>query len=73
MYEKLCAVLDALRERGVICKAEMHGAAGTWNIVGQIEIAPGVYKVFTDPVSIRYFQFHSVETCVADICKEVCG
>lgn len=45
MYEKLCAILDALRERGITCKAECVWPTGNWEIVCALPCDYGIKKV----------------------------
>lgn len=71
MYEKLCAILDALRERGMVCKAVMNGPAGTWEIVGQCEVSAGIYKVFSIDLPVRYVRYNSAYDCIRQVLGEV--
>lgn len=58
MYEKLCAILDALRERGISCKAECVRLTGYWEIVCLVPCDNGI-KMIRYPVS--YHLLYSVD------------
>lgn len=70
MYEKLCAILDALRERGISCKAETNAYSGIWEIVAIVPIACGV-KVIRYPLTYTYVDRLTARTLVQNVCKEV--
>lgn len=78
MYEKLCAILDALREEGFTVKAEYDCHYGAWCIIGTVPRHRGLKGIQTDAV-IRYpvessrimsYSFN-VQTVVEEIMKEV--
>lgn len=70
MYEKLCAILDALRERGLTCKAETNAYSGIWEIVAMVPIVNGV-KVIRYPISYSYMNHLSASSLVMIVCREV--
>lgn len=70
MYEKLCAILDALREHGITCKAETNAYSGIWEIVALVPIACGV-KVIRYPLTYSYVNKVTARTLVEIVCGEV--
>lgn len=60
MYEKLCAILDALRERGISCRAECLYCSGVWEIVCAVPIERGV-KVIRVPITYKALDESPVE------------
>lgn len=50
MYEKLSAILDALREHGITCKAETNAYSGVWEIVCVVPIENGM-KMMRVPIT----------------------
>ena len=70
MYEKLCAILDALRERGISCKAETNAYSGIWEIVALVPIACGV-KVIRYPLTCTFIDKVTACTLVQIVCKGV--
>ena len=70
MYEKLCAILDALRERGISCKAETNAYTGVWEILAMVPVTNGV-KLIRYPLAYSIMRKVSATTLVQIVCEEV--
>ena len=70
MYEKLCAILDSLREHGITCKVETNAYSGIWEIVALVPIACGV-KFIRYPLSYSFIESYTTSYLVSHVIKEV--
>lgn len=70
MYEKLCAILDALRKRGISCKAECLRLTGQWEIVFSVPCDYGT-KLFRFPVSHNLLDRAEPDYLISYVISEV--
>lgn len=70
MYEKLCAILDALQARGISCRAECTYCSGVWEIVCAVPFDIGV-KYIRYPLSYSFIDNSTSEYLVSHVLKEV--
>ena len=70
MYEKLCAILDALQARGIACSAECTYGSGVWEIVCTVPYDIGV-KLIRYPLSYDFITRCNSEYLVSHVLKEV--
>ncbi len=70
MYEKLCAILDALRERGISCRAECTYCSGGWEIVCADPIDKGM-KVLRYPITYQFMDASTAGDLISLVLKEV--
>ena len=72
MYEKLCAILDALQELVISCRAECTYCSGVWEIVCAIPVDNGM-KLIRYPLSYDFIKCRNSEYLVSQVLKEVCA
>ena len=70
MCEKLCTILDALRERGIVCRAECVYCSGVWEIVCTVPYDIGV-KNIRYPLSYSFIVEHTTGYLVSHMLKVV--
>lgn len=70
MYEKLCAILDALHAQGINCRAEYTCCSGVWEIVCSVPFDLGV-KLIRYPMSYDFIKCRTSEYLVSHVLKEV--
>ena len=71
MYEKLCAILNALRECGIPCKAECVRSTGCWEIVCSVSCNNGM-KIVRFPVSYKLLTRADTENLISYVMAGVC-
>lgn len=67
MYEKLCAILDALRECGISCKAECVRSTGCWEIVCDYGM-----KIVRFPIAYKLLTRADTENLISYVMAGVC-
>ena len=70
MCEKLCAILAALREQGIVCRAECVYCSGVWEIVCEVPFANGV-KVIRYPLEYSFINRYNDDYLISFMLKEV--
>ena len=70
MYEKLCAILEALQARGISCRAECIYCSGVWEIVCAVPFEIGV-KFIRYPLSYDFIKYRTSKYLVSHVLKEV--
>ena len=70
MCEKLCAILEALRDRGIVCRAECVYCSGVWEIVCEVPFDIGV-KVIRYPLKYSFINQHTNDYLVFYMLKVV--
>ena len=71
MYEKLCAILDALRECGIPCKAESVRSTGCWEIVCSVSCDYGM-KIVRFPIAYTLLTRADTENLISYVMAGVC-
>lgn len=70
MCEKLCAILEALRGQGIVCRAECVYCSGVWEIVCEVPFANGV-KVIRYPLECNFINRHTDDYLASHMLKVV--
>ena len=70
MCEKLCAILEALRWHGIVCRAECVYCSGVWEIVCEVPFANGV-KAIRYPLEYSFIKRHTDDYLASHMLKVV--